>query len=224
MTGIKPYYETELGKLYHGCCLKILPQLEPVDLVFTDPPYNAKKDYGEFKDNLSKKEYARFMWKVAKLCLKLSPKQAWVAPRYQNRLFLNIFRNSHIVVVRRGARGPFRGGWSDQFEIILITGKPNQCAVDLWDGIRLKGEGYFFRENTYGHPGYTPRPIIERCINLMTCPNDIVLDCFSGTGTLAVVCEDLGRRWICIEQEEKWVEIAAKRIERESKQLKFKGF
>ena len=36
---MKPYYETELGKLYHGDCLEIMPQLEPVDLVLTDPPY-----------------------------------------------------------------------------------------------------------------------------------------------------------------------------------------
>jgi DNA modification methylase len=35
----KPYYETELGTLYHGDCIEILPYLEPVDLVLTDPPY-----------------------------------------------------------------------------------------------------------------------------------------------------------------------------------------
>ena len=36
-----PYYETELDKLYHGDCLEIMPELEPVDLVLTDPPYNS---------------------------------------------------------------------------------------------------------------------------------------------------------------------------------------
>ena len=36
---MRPYYETELGKLYHGDCLEIMPELEPVDLVLTDPPY-----------------------------------------------------------------------------------------------------------------------------------------------------------------------------------------
>jgi DNA modification methylase len=34
-----PYYETKLGKLYHGDCLEIMPKLEQVDLVLTDPPY-----------------------------------------------------------------------------------------------------------------------------------------------------------------------------------------
>jgi len=36
---MKPYFETKLGKLYHGDCLAIMPQLEQVDFIFTDPPY-----------------------------------------------------------------------------------------------------------------------------------------------------------------------------------------
>ena len=49
---IKPYYETELGTLYHGDCLEILPQLtEKVDLVLTSPPYDNLRDYkGYFFD------------------------------------------------------------------------------------------------------------------------------------------------------------------------------
>jgi site-specific DNA-methyltransferase (adenine-specific) len=43
---------------------------------------------------------------------------------------------------------------------------------------------------------------------------------FFGTGTLAVACEELNRRWIGIEIEEKYCEIAAKRIEKERSQLK----
>ena len=35
---MKPYFETDLGKLYHGDCLEIMPELEPVDLILTDPP------------------------------------------------------------------------------------------------------------------------------------------------------------------------------------------
>ncbi len=52
MSGLEPYYSTGNGVLYHGDCLEIMPQLEPVDLVLTDPPYNCGKDYGEYKDNL----------------------------------------------------------------------------------------------------------------------------------------------------------------------------
>ena len=53
----KPYYETKLGKLYHGDCLEIMPELEPVDLVLTDPPYGQNrqhrgvKKFGEIQGN-----------------------------------------------------------------------------------------------------------------------------------------------------------------------------
>ena len=43
-----PYYETPLGKLYHGDCIEIMPELEPVDLVVTSPPYDNLRDYGGY--------------------------------------------------------------------------------------------------------------------------------------------------------------------------------
>jgi DNA modification methylase len=46
----------------------------------------------------------------------------------------------------------------------------------------------------------------------------VVLDPFAGSGTLAVVCEHLNRRWICIELDEANCEISVKRIEAERKQ------
>ena len=215
---MKPYYETELGCLYNANCLEIMPELEIVDLVLTDPPYNAKKDYGVFKDSLPPSEYQKRMFEVVAIAKQKAKNQAWIAPRYQMAFFLSLFPKAHIIVVRRGARGPFRGGWSDQFETILITGKPNKCEVDLWEDIRLKGEGYFFRENTFNHPGYTPYPILFRCVDLLS--KSSVCDPFFGTGGTGVACENLNRNWIGIEQEEKWCEIAAKRIENERKQLK----
>ena len=48
----------------------------------------------------------------------------------------------------------------------------------------------------------------------------IVLDPFIGSGTTAIACEALGRKWIGIEISEKYCEIAAKRIEAEYKQRK----
>jgi len=51
---IKPYYETKLGKLYHGDCLEIMLELDPVDLVLTSPPYDNLRDYGGYKFNFKK--------------------------------------------------------------------------------------------------------------------------------------------------------------------------
>jgi DNA modification methylase len=43
---MKPYYETKLGKLYCGDALEIMPELEPVDLVIADPPYDIHAGKG----------------------------------------------------------------------------------------------------------------------------------------------------------------------------------
>ena len=39
---MKPYYQDNAVTIYHGDCREILPQLEPVDLVLTDPPYGIE--------------------------------------------------------------------------------------------------------------------------------------------------------------------------------------
>ena len=42
---MKPYFETDRGKLYHGNAVDIMPELEPVDLVVTSPPYDNLRKY-----------------------------------------------------------------------------------------------------------------------------------------------------------------------------------
>jgi len=108
---MKPYYENSNGRLYLGNCLEVMPDLEPVDLVATDPPYNCGKDYGVYKDNLSYAEYLEFMSAAVKLSRASGKNQFWVAPRYQLEMWLSLLPESHLIVVKRlwdhsGADGP----------------------------------------------------------------------------------------------------------------------
>jgi len=73
------------------------------------------------------------------------------------------------------------------------------------------------------HPNEKPIPVIHRLLRLGSLDGETVLDPFLGSGTTAVACEQLNRRWIGIEISEKYCEIAAKRIERERQQLKLFG-
>ena len=68
------------------------------------------------------------------------------------------------------------------------------------------------------HPTQKPIQIIKKLLKLHS--KECVLDPFLGSGTTAVACECLNRRWIGIEIEEKYCEIAAKRIEKEVKKIK----
>jgi site-specific DNA-methyltransferase (adenine-specific) len=210
----------EIGNatLYLGDCLEILPHLPKVDAVITDPPYNVGKDYGIHDDSMSEDAYmfwaaARVSWARA-----IAQNQFWVAPRYKMMLWLSLLPQAHLVVIRRGAAGPFRQGWSDQFETALAVGKPSKCVSDLWSNIRLKAEGYFFREETYGHPGYTPFPIMVRAVELFS--KDSVCDPFLGTGTTGEAAVRAGRAFWGIEIEPKYFEIACSRIENAQRQSK----
>ena len=57
------------------------------------------------------------------------------------------------------------------------------------------------------------------CLEKYSKTGDLILDPFAGSGTTAVACELLGRRWILIEQDLDYVKIAAKRIKKASEQF-----
>ena len=204
--------------LYLGDCLEILPSLEKVDAVVTDPPYNVGKDYGEHNDSMAPWDYADWSAARVKAARALSINQFWVAPRYQLHLWLSLLPDAHLIVIRRGAAGPFRQGWSDQFQIALAEGTPSHCVSDLWSDIRLKGEGYFFREETYEHPGYTPLPIMARAVGLFTTKS--VCDPFMGTGSTGEAAVRAGRAFLVIELDQRWFDIACERIENAQRQGK----
>ncbi len=64
----------------------------------------------------------------------------------------------------------------------------------------------------YDHPTVKPLEMIETIIKASSNHGDIVLDCFMGSGTTAVACQKLGRNFIGIEKEQKYIDIANKRL------------
>lgn len=62
------------------------------------------------------------------------------------------------------------------------------------------------------HPTQKPLSICQKIIKTHCRPGGLVLDCFSGSGTIALAAYSLGRNFIAIEQEEKWNKVAEKRI------------
>ena len=213
---MKPYYDDGLITIFHGDCRDILPNLNSVDLVVTDPPYNVGKDYGTASDSLSGEEYESFMRTTVNHIRKLSATHAWVAPRYKMAMWWALLPDAHEIVIPMRAGNAIRQGWSSKYSTLLIVGTPDSLHPDdLWENIRHRGEGYYFNEETFGHPGYTPYPIIAKTIATMAGPSSSVLDPFMGTGTTLRAAKDMNHRAIGIEIDERYCEIAVKRLAQE---------
>ena len=69
------------------------------------------------------------------------------------------------------------------------------------------------------HPTQKPISLISYLLARSTNQNSLVLDCFSGSGTTAIACHKLKRRFICIEKDKDYYEASVKRLEEEQRQL-----
>ena len=202
-------------ELYLGDCLEIMQELEDnsVDAVITDPPWNANKGYGKNGDNLSPREYTEFLGDAFSLSDRVSRNglAVFVAGKL-TKLMFGLLPDSHLTVIHKKASGTHVKGYMHQYHSLFSTITPVMTTKDLWDEFRLPGEGYFFREERFDHPGLTSCHLTKKIINSFTKPSDTVLDPFMGSGTTGVACVQTGRNFIGIEIEPKYYEIAEKRI------------
>ena len=211
---MNPYYETELGKLYHGDCLEIMPHLEPVDLVLTDPPYGINENAHRIASRTKLAatiDYGEFDWDKEPA----SDEQITATRAAGNNAI--IWGGNYFKV-------PPSRGWlvwdklnSGNFADCELAWTNLKMSVRIfrhrWNGMIRESE----RNQKRVHPTQKPVALMVWCLSFL---GGTVIDTFIGSGTTAVACERLNRKWIGIEISEKYCEIAAKRIENERKQLK----
>jgi modification methylase len=74
------------------------------------------------------------------------------------------------------------------------------------------GQERLKRNGTKAHPTQKPEALLYRVMLASTKPGDVILDPFFGTGTTGAVARRLGRKWIGIERDETYCEVALERI------------
>lgn len=214
---MKPYYEAKEGVLYCENCLEILRNLpdNSADLLFTDPPYNADKPYDIYKDNLTPHDYINILTQVIGEGQRITGNRLCLFVGYKIlKLAWDLVPDARLVIIHKRAIGSYDKYYFHQYFGLLTTVKPYLRTYDLWEDVRLPGEGYFFKEKRPNHPAYTGKALTKKVIDLYSKEGDTVLDPFAGTGTTAVACKELNRKWICIELSQGYCEIAKKRLER----------
>ena len=222
---IKPYYETENGKLYHGDCLDIMREMDDnsVDLVLTDPPYGLgstnfvtarrkKRPDKKWNNKIPEREYFEQIYRV-------SINQIIWGCNYFGEYIKNVGRIVHYKEMT-SHNGPLKLSDCDlasQSYDRRIHYYHYQWSGNVQGGtINWKNIGPDARV----HPTQKPISLMVWSLLKFTKESDIICDCYFGSGTIAVACERLNRRWIGIEISKEYCDIAVERIKREVAQLK----
>ena len=200
-----PYYEdTQAGiVIYHGDCREILPQLPKVDLVLTDPPYGIGKDGQKLSTggHGGRKAYDFLGWDVC---------------RPDKETFDLILNAGETQIIWGGNYFadllPPKGKWFVWDKGQRINQSDGELAWTSFDGalrICTFNRVELMLDNAE-HPTQKPLKLITWCIQQTEAQT--ILDPFMGSGTTLVAAKILGRKAIGIEIEEKYCEIAVKRL------------
>ena len=202
---LKPYYQDEYCTIYNADCHEVLPQLEPVDLVLTDPPYGIKrfvKGIGNgdrmknksccgFNNNVPTKEFFETLIKLSKESI------FWGMNNFE------LPCTEHFLV------------WDKEQTV------DNFASAELaWCNISKPAKVFRYSIHQHnpnkfgGHPTEKPLLLFIWCVALANNPQT-VLDPFMGSGTTLRAAKDLGRKAIGIEIEKKYCDIAIERLRQE---------
>jgi DNA modification methylase len=188
--------------LYLGDCMNILPTLGKVDAVVTDPPYGIGEDGGRFRDRKGGGH-------------RVLPKLGWDHSTPSRDIFEMMLACSNEQIIWGGNyfsdKLPTSKGWLYWQKLM---------GGDFSDGeLAWTSRNRALREFTKcskapgaEHPTQKPVELMKWCLELLPDAH-IILDPFMGSGTTGVACVKLGRKFIGIEIEPKYFDIACKRID-----------
>lgn len=209
---MKPYYQHAGITIYHGDCREILPQLE-FDVLCSDPPYGISHptNYAERRrDNLAAcTDFApvygddekfnpehlmtpaqTILWGANYYADKLAPVSGW--------LVWNKERPSEL------DQATAELAWTNCVKGVRVFNH-------LWHGMMRASEN----DAALVHPTQKPVALMQWALSLRWIIDGTVCDPYMGSGSTLVAAKNLGRKAVGIEIEEKYCEIAAKRLSQE---------
>ena len=217
-------------KLYCDDCLNIMKQIdnESIDLIVTDPPYLIKyktnhrknKDHDFCSEILNDDneqliiDYIRECYRILKNNTAMymfcnCDKVDFFKQELENAGFK--IKNMIIWVKNNWTAGDLKAQFGKQYEIIFLVNKGRKYfngkrITDVWMFDRISGKKQL-------HQNQKPVDLLKQCILKHSDENDIIFDGFMGSGSTGVACIETGRKFIGVELDKKYFEIAKERIE-----------
>ena len=213
-----PYYDRDGITIYHGDCREIVPALDGINAVVTDPPYGVSFEGKNTKHTMRRES--------GYIALDDSPEYVAtvVVPIIQQFVDAGL-----RVVMTPGLRNMFAYPKPDGVGTIFY---PSGAGLGRW-GFTCSQPIFYYGKDPYlatgqghrpdsfstteaapdnGHPCPKPIKTMRWLVNKASLPGETILDPFMGSGTTIRAAKDLGRKAIGIEIEEQYCEIAVRRL------------
>lgn len=222
---MKPYYEHAGITIYHGDCREVLPAIGSFDCLITDPPYGVDftgkvtkhTNNSGVQTYIDTEEYFNsIVMPAVQQALTLTKRGAIFCGTRRLQEYPKANDIGGIICPNGGGRSAWGFGC---YHPVLFYGKSSPyiacgmgarpTAKAIWHpGMHVTGE-------LFDHPCPKPIEFMVWVIQTATLPGESIIDPFMGSGTTLVAAKDLGRSAVGIEIEEKYCEIAAKRLSQE---------
>lgn len=222
---IKIYYQDDACTIYCGDCRAIMPCLGGADLIVTDPPYGISDAPIQGQERTGKRTGAVNDWHPesswdasidpnwCRLCCASSPVVAWFGhwrKRLEVEAAMTFPIRAEIIWAKDCHVGPPCPAAMRDERIWLFSERgiaPLRFETTVWEEAIIPTWQY------RSHKNEKPLSLMKRIVAWL--PGDTILDPFMGSGTTLRAAKDLGRKAIGIEIEERYCEIAAKRLAQE---------
>jgi len=216
---VRPYYSDPLVTIYHGDCRDVLPSVA-ADCFVTDPPYGVSLKGRTTKDSFRPGSYASYEDSAENVLAIAVPVintllerglRGCVTPGVYAVQLYPLAADIGAIWLPAGAART-RWGFSSVMPV-LYYGKDPFLADGK--GGRINGMGFYGRSEEVAHPCPKPLRVMHWLVGRVSREGETVLDPFAGSGTTLVAAKDGGRKAIGIEIEERYCEVAAKRLSQE---------
>lgn len=219
--------------LYLGDCREILPTLGKVDAVISDPPYGIPHNFGVQKGgSRNGSRRLQFDWDGAGVTDAVLAAVDLASDKAAAHLwFCGLHQASHIAdhLMAAGLTPkpaawvkecppPAGAGnwWPSGYELVVYAYRPGAWFGDKdpkRSNVWVADSYRFGQPGKVDHPTQKPLGLMQRLVSALVPDGGVALDCFAGSGTTGVACAKLGRRFIGIEIEPRYFDIACRRIE-----------
>ncbi len=206
-----------------GDCMKEMLNIDDksIDISFTSPPYNRKRNdkYSYYDDTI--KDYYDFLVRFTDELLRVTSKYVIinVQKNYYNKQ--DVFKYighycdkiKEIIIWEKSNPMPANGfNITNAYEFFIVLGDYSLKSNFTYTKNHITSSVNSAMIKT--HKAVMKQEIADWFIKTFTKESDIVLDCFMGIGTTGISCAKYGRRFIGIEINEEYFDLAKERIDK----------